>query len=128
MRAKFDSVDEYIASFPPDVRVRLRQIRSTIRKAAPKAEETISYGIPAYKQNGALIYFAAFKEHLSLYPVTSALKAKLERELAPHTNPKQKGTMRFPLAEPLPVALIRRIVRVRVQENAVPRSARVKKK
>jgi len=128
MRPKFENVDEYIASFPPDVRLRLRQIRSTIRKAAPKAEETISYGIPAYMQNGALIYFAAFKEHLSLYPVTSSLKTKLGRELAPHTSPERKGTMRFALEKPLPLGLIRKIVKVRAQENTEPRSARVKKK
>jgi uncharacterized protein YdhG (YjbR/CyaY superfamily) len=127
MRPKFEDVDEYIASFPPDVRARLRQIRSTIRQAAPKAEETISYGIPAYKRNGALIYFAAFKEHLSLYPVTSALKAKLGTELAPHTSPKQKGTMRFPLEKPLPLGLIRKIVKVRVAEN-LGSGPRVKKK
>ena len=127
MRAKFESVDEYIASFPLDVRRRLQQIRGTIQKAAPKAEETISYGIPAYKQNGALIYFAAFKEHISLYPVTSALKAKLGRELSAHTSPERKGTMRFPLEKPLPLGLIRKIAKVRARENAEPH-LRVKKK
>ncbi|HEY7816926.1 MAG TPA: DUF1801 domain-containing protein [Vicinamibacteria bacterium] len=128
MRAKFDSVDEYIASFPPEVRRRLREIRATLRKAAPKAEETISYGIPTLKLNGALIYFAAFKEHISLYPVTSALNAELGEELTPYTNPKRKGTMRFPLAERLPLGLIRRIVKVRKKENLEGSRAIVKKK
>ncbi len=128
MRAKAESVDEYVSWFPEDVRKRLRQIRATVKKAAPKSEETISYGIPAFKLNGALIYFAAFKEHLSLYPVTAALKKTLGKELAPHTNPERKGTMRFPLEKPLPLALIRRIVEVRVRENLGRSSSRVKKR
>jgi uncharacterized protein YdhG (YjbR/CyaY superfamily) len=128
MRAKAETIDEYVSWFPEDVRKRLERIRATVRKAAPKAEETISYGIPAFKLNGALIYFAAFREHISLYPVTSALKKKLGKELAPHTNPERKGTMRFPLDKPLPLALIRKIVKVRAQENLEGSRSRVKKK
>jgi uncharacterized protein YdhG (YjbR/CyaY superfamily) len=127
MREKFHSVDDYIAAFPLEARRRLKQIRAAIRKTASKAEESISYGIPAYKLNGALIYFAAFKDHISLYPVTSALKAKLGKELAPHTSSKRKGTMRFPLEDRLPLGLIRKIVKVRVQEN-LGSGPRVKKK
>ena len=108
-RLKVDSVPEYIAAFPPDVQKVLKRIRSIIRKAAPKAEEKISYGIPAYKLDGAVVYFAAFKSHVSLYPMTAPVKTKFRKELAGYKG--GKGTVQFPLDEPIPYPLIERLVR-----------------
>jgi uncharacterized protein YdhG (YjbR/CyaY superfamily) len=110
------TIDEYIRGFPPDVRGILRRIRSTIRKAAPQAEETISYGIAAFRQNGILVYFAAFQKHIGLYPPVSG-DAALQKALAPYAG--EKGSLRFPLDRPIPYGLIRRIVRHRVKQNLV---------
>ena len=109
------SIDEYIAGFPRDVQPILRRIRETIRNAAPDAEESISYRMPTFKLNGVLIYFAAFKTHIGLYPITPAMKAKFKKEIARYGA--GKGTLRFPLDEPIPYALIGRIAKVRVREN-----------
>jgi uncharacterized protein YdhG (YjbR/CyaY superfamily) len=109
------TVDEYIAGFPKDVQAVLGKIRATIRAAAPKAEESISYRIPAYKMVRPLVYFAGFKEHVSLYPVTAPIKKKFEKELSPYEM--STGTVRFPLGEPIPYPLIGRIVKFMVQEN-----------
>lgn len=106
------SVHQYIAGFPADVQRILKRVRATIRKAAPRAEETISYRIPAYKLNGSpLIYFAAFKSHIGVYPVTRAERAKF-KELAKYKG--GKGTARFPLDKPIPYGLIGRIVKFRM--------------
>jgi uncharacterized protein YdhG (YjbR/CyaY superfamily) len=107
------STDEYIANAPKDVQPMLKKIRATIRETAPNAEETISYGIPSFKVGGARIYFAAFKSHISVYPVTPDVKAKLE-ELSRYKG--GKGTVRFPLDKPIPYALIRRIVKLKIQQ------------
>ena len=109
------SVDEYIAGFPPDVQKILRKIRTTIRKAAPDAEETISYQIPAFKQNGALVYFAAHRAHIGMYPITRTVNEKFSKELSPYAA--GKSTARFPLDEPIPYTLIGKIVRFRVGEK-----------
>src|ERR1017187_4597159 len=116
MAAKdFDSVDEYIASQPEASRAILARVRSTIRKAVPRAEEAISYKIPAYKLDGrAVLYFAGWKRHYSLYPATGRILAAFQDELAPYEV--NKGTIRFPLAEPVPVKLIARIAKFRAQE------------
>ena len=108
------SIDEYIAASRAQVRPILRKIRSTIRSAAPRAEETISYGIPAFRQNGIVVYFAAFQKHIGLYPPVSG-DAALEKALAPYAG--EKGSLRFPLDRPMPYGLIRRIVRQRVKQN-----------
>jgi uncharacterized protein YdhG (YjbR/CyaY superfamily) len=108
------SMDAYIAAFPPDVRAILEHIRLTIRNAAPDAEETISYQIPAFTLNGALVYFAAFKQHIGFYPPVSG-DAKLVKAVAPYAG--EKGNLRFPLDEPIPYRLIERIVKHRVKQN-----------
>lgn len=117
-RANFTSVAEYIASQPTEVRRVLRRVRSAIRKAVPKAEETISYRIPAYKLDGrTVIYFAGWKRHYSVYPATKRLVAAFKDELAPY-EVNDKGTIRFPLTGPVPVTLIEAIARFRAREVA----------
>jgi uncharacterized protein YdhG (YjbR/CyaY superfamily) len=117
------SIDEYIAGFPPSVRQRLQQLRATITKAAPKAEEAISYRMPTFKLEGNLVYFAAFKKHIGFFPRSGAIE-KFERELANYGT--SKATIRFLYDRPIPVALVSRIVKFRVAENL--KRAREKKK
>ena len=117
-KTDFKSVDEYIAAQPKAVQASLRRVRSILRKALPGAEEVISYQIPAYKRDGAtVIYFAGWKEHYSLYPVTARLIAALEADLEPYEL-SHKGTVRFPLAGPIPVRVIERVVKFRAKEAA----------
>jgi len=109
------SVSGYIASQPRGVQPVLRRVRSTIRKAVPQTDEVISYKIPAYKLHGRpVLYFAAWKQHYSLYPATRRVLAAFKDELAPYEV--NKGTIRFPLAKPLPVGLVKRLVKARVAE------------
>ena len=116
-KTHFKSVDHYIASQPEPVQPLLQRIRAIIRRALPKAEETISYQIPAYKLNGkAVIYFAGWKKHYSLYPATARLVAAMPDDLAPYEI--GKGTIRFPLSEPVPAKLVERIARFRAEEVA----------
>jgi uncharacterized protein YdhG (YjbR/CyaY superfamily) len=116
-KADFKSVDEYIASQPEAAQRVLRSVRSAIRKAVPGVEELISYKMPTYKLYGArLIFFAGWKQHYSLYPATERLLAEFKVELAPYKV--NKGTIRFPLSEPVPVNLIERIVKFRAREVA----------
>lgn len=112
------TVDEYIARFPEDVRDILTRIRATIREAAPEAEERIGYQMPAYYLNGPLIYFAAHKRHIGLYP-TPAGTAAFEAELSAYK--RAKGSVQFPLDRPIPYDLIGRLVRLRVAQNAGPK-------
>lgn len=114
-RSTASSIDEYIAEFPPETRKLLEEMRALIRKTAPAATETISYAIPTFDLNGRhLVHFAGFKHHIGFYPVPSAMEAFRE-ELEPYKS--GKGSARFPLGEPLPEDLIRRIVEFRVREN-----------
>lgn len=116
-KTDFKSVDEYIATQPEDVRAILQSIRSTIRKAVPGAEEVISYKIPAYKlPNGFVLWFAGWKQHYSLYPATGQIVEALKADLAPYKI--SKGTIRFPLSEPVPMELIERIAKLRAKEVA----------
>ena len=109
------SVDTYIASFPPEVQAALGTLRATIRKVIPEAEESISYGVPVFKQDGGyVVYFAGWKQHLSLYPILEADEA-LEAELAPYRS--GRGTLRFKLGEPLPTSLIERVVTLLAQQR-----------
>ena len=108
------TVDDYIAGYPENVQRLLQRMRLTIRKAAPKAEERISYSMPAFDQEGILVWFAAFKEHIGFYPKTSAIMA-FEKALSKYEV--AKGTIRFPLDKPLPLDLVTRIVKFRVIEN-----------
>jgi len=114
-KTDFKSVNEYIASKPSDVRPVLKRLRSIIRKAIPAAEEGISYQIPAYKLDGVpVLYFAGWKQHYSLYPASDALAAAFKDELSRYEL--SKGTIRFPLSEPIPVDLIERIAKFRVEQ------------
>lgn len=114
-RTKPNNVDEYIAGFPGDVQKKLEQIRATIKKAAPEAEEAISYAIPAFTLKGRpLVYFAGFKNHVSLYPVPRGIEA-FKKELSAYKG--GKGTVQFPLDKPLPLNLITKIVKFRAKEN-----------
>lgn len=108
------TIDEYIAGFPSDVRSILERIRATVRQAAPEAEETISYRMPAFKQRGILIYFAAFKHHIGIYPPVRG-DEKLQGEIAPYKG--EKGNLKFPLDEPIPYPLIKKIVKSRLKEQ-----------
>ena len=116
-KTDFRSVDEYIASQPEAVRSILERVRSAIRKAVPAAEEVISYKIPTYKlPGGPVLYFAGWKKHYSLYPVTERVVSAVKDELASYEI--NKATIRFPLSEPVPVKLIARIAKFRAQEVA----------
>jgi len=108
------SIDEYIATFSPDVRSILERVRSTVRKAAPGAQETISYRIPTFTQGGVLVHFAAFKSHIGFYPPVRG-DARLEKAISRYAG--EKGNLRFPLDRPIPYALIGRIVKLRVKQN-----------
>jgi uncharacterized protein YdhG (YjbR/CyaY superfamily) len=113
----FRSVDEYIASQPEAARGVLARVRKTIRKAVPGAEEVISYQIPAYKVNGrAVIYFAGWKQHYSVYPATGPLVTAFKNDIARYEV--GKGTIRFPLSEPVPVKLIAAVAKFRAKEVA----------
>jgi len=118
------SLDEYIATFPPDVQAILQKIRTTVAKAIPKAQEKISYRIPAFALDGDVIYFAAFKKHIGVFPPVR--DAKLRKEVARYAGPK--GNLQFPLTERLPYALIGRIAKARAKENAARAAVRRKKK
>lgn len=115
-------VDAYLAQFAPEVRARLQKIRATIRRAAPRAVESIGYGIAAYKLDGPLIYFAGFKAHIGLYPMTVGVKAAFAEQLAIY--PGSTGTVRFPHDRPVPYGLIGKIARFRVAENAARAAAK----
>ena len=108
------SIDEYIASFSPEVRAILERIRLTVKSAAPDAQETISYGMPTFTLNGALVHFAAFKEHIGFYPPVRG-DAKLAKALSIYAG--EKGNLRFPLNQPIPYGLIERLVKLRVEQD-----------
>jgi uncharacterized protein YdhG (YjbR/CyaY superfamily) len=109
------NIDEYIAAFAPEVQAILEKLRSTIRKAAPDATEKISYGMPTFALSGNLIHFAAFKNHIGLFPPVKG-DAKLQAEIAPYKG--EKGNLKFPLDQPIPHALIARIVKFRIKEQS----------
>lgn len=107
-------IDEYVSSFPVEIREVLEQLRATIRKAAPQAEEVISYGMPAFKLKGMLVWFAAHSKHIGFYPRVSAIEA-FEKELSIYK--RAKGSVRFPIGKPLPLGMVSKIVKFRVKEN-----------
>jgi uncharacterized protein YdhG (YjbR/CyaY superfamily) len=122
-KTDFKSVDDYIASQPKAVQVILERVRSTIRKAVPGGEEVISYNIATYKlHTGPVLYFAGWKHHYSLYPGTERVVAAFKDELAPYEI--SKGTIRFPLSQPVPVKLIGRIAKFRAKEVAAREKAK----
>jgi uncharacterized protein YdhG (YjbR/CyaY superfamily) len=116
------TIDEYLDRVPPEFRTLLQRLRKTIQAAAPDAEEVISYRMPAFRQNGMLVYFAAFKDHCSLFGVSDQARRKFSAELKPFEA--GKGTFRFTPGNPLPADLVTRIVKMRVAENAARRSNR----
>lgn len=115
------TIDEYIAGFPPEVQGRLQEMRTAIRAAAPEATEAISYRMPTFKLHGNLVHFAAFKHHIGFYPVPSGLEA-FKEELSAYKG--GKGSVQFPLDQPLPLALVEKIVRFRVAENLAKAAAK----
>jgi uncharacterized protein YdhG (YjbR/CyaY superfamily) len=127
-KTDYKSVDEYIAAQPKDTQPTLRKVQSALRKALPGADEVISYQIAAYKQHGgAVLYFAGWKEHYSLYPATRPLVAAFKNDLAPY-EVNDKGTIRFPLSKPVPVGLIARLAKFRANEEAARMKAKAAKK
>jgi uncharacterized protein YdhG (YjbR/CyaY superfamily) len=121
-RAK--DIDGYISQFPLNVQAILQKVRTTISRAAPEAKETISYLMPAFKQHGILVYFAAWEKHIGMYPPISGNKT-LEKAIARYAGPK--GNLQFPLDEPIPYDLIERIVKLRVRQDSEEAAARRKK-
>ena len=120
---KFKTVDEYLSALPANTKGILKEVRKTIKQAAPQAEELISYNIPAFKLFGGLIWYAAWKEHISLYPRSSRMEAFI-KELSEYEG--SKGTIKFPIDKPIPFDLISKIAKFRVKENL--EEAKVKKK
>ena len=112
-RATPKSIDEYIAGFAPEVRAILEEVRSTVAKAAPDAQETCSYNMPTFTLGGTLVHFAAFKKHIGFFPPVRS-DAKIEKAIAPYAG--EKGNLRFPLDQPIPYELIERIVKHRVKQ------------
>jgi uncharacterized protein YdhG (YjbR/CyaY superfamily) len=110
----YKDIDSYIKAAPKESQPLLKTMRATIKKAAPKAREAISYGIPTYKLNGNLVHFGGFSDHISFFPTSSGVRA-FKKELSGYRT--SKGTVQFPLDQPLPVGLIRKIVTFRVGEN-----------
>jgi uncharacterized protein YdhG (YjbR/CyaY superfamily) len=113
-RQKSKNIDDYISSFPAETQKILEQVRAEIKKTAPDAKETISYGIPTFTLKGNLVHFAAFRNHIGFYPAPSGITAFRE-ELSSYEN--AKGSVKFPIDKPMPLDLIRKIVRFRIGEN-----------
>ena len=123
-RPHYSTIDEYIGDFPEEVQAKLENLRQTIGKAAPGAEEVISYQMPAFKLHGILVYFAAFKNHIGFFPTSTGIEA-FKKELSAYET--SKGTVRLSIDRPLPLALIGRIVRYRVKENLERKAKKAKK-
>jgi uncharacterized protein YdhG (YjbR/CyaY superfamily) len=124
-KAGFQSIDEYIAGFPSDTQALLETVRATIKAAAPGAAERISYGMPAFALHGNLVYFAALKNHIGFYPTGSGIAAFRDQLSGYEVT---KGSVKFPVTEPLPLDLIRRIVEYRVRQNRENAAAKARKK
>jgi uncharacterized protein YdhG (YjbR/CyaY superfamily) len=118
------NIDEYIADFPPDIQAILQKIRTTIRKAAPQAEETIKYQMPTFTLQGNLVHFAAFKKHIGFYPTPTGTK-EFQKELSVYKG--AKGSVQFPLDQPIPFGLISKIVKFRLKENLARADAKGKR-
>ncbi len=115
----FKTVDEYIASFPENIQKILQDLRKVIREAAPQAKEVISYQMPAFKQNGILVWFSAFKNHIGFFPTALGVEAFKEKLTNYETS---KGTIRFPINEPIPFDLVKEIVKYRVNQDATKKT------
>ncbi|MCM3906345.1 MAG: DUF1801 domain-containing protein [Pyrinomonadaceae bacterium] len=119
------TVDDYLAALPEEARATLEKIRKTIKAAAPKATEGISYQIPMYKHHGVLVGFAAFKDHCSLFPGPKAIATYKDELKAYETS---KGTIRFPIGKPLPATLVKKLVKTQIAENEAAFSKKEKKR
>lgn len=115
-RQKYENIDQYIQTFPPHIQTVLQQIRQIIHQAAPQAQEVISYQMPAFKLNGILVWFAAFKNHIGFFPTPDGIEAFKEKLSAYKTS---KGTIQFPLDQPIPYELVKEIVMYRVKRQIV---------
>ena len=124
-KVQFTNIDEYIALFPEEIKEILTNIRKLIKENAPEASEKISYQMPTFFLNGNLIHFAAFKNHIGLYPTPTGIDA-FKEELSKYKG--AKGSVQFPLNQPIPYDLIKRIVRYRVAESTTKAEAKLKKK
>jgi len=124
-QAAAKSIDEYIAGFPLEVQEILEKVRATIRRAAPDAEEAVKYGIPTFTLQGNLVHFGAYQKHIGFYPTPTGLE-EFKEKLSAYEG--SKGTVRFPLDQPIPFDLITRIVEFRVKENLEKAEAKRKKK
>jgi uncharacterized protein YdhG (YjbR/CyaY superfamily) len=122
---KFKTVDEYFSTFPASTQTILKTMRKTVKEAAPDAEELISYNMPAYKLNGILVYYAAYKNHIGFYPTSLGIKA-FQKELSGYLW--AKGSVQFPIDKPLPLTLISKIVKSRVKDNQHEMKPKLKKK
>src|SRR5687768_668108 len=120
-----ENIDQYIASFPKDIQRLLKQMRTTIQKAAPKADEAIKYAIPTFVLNGNLVHFAAFKNHIGFYPAPGGIEA-FKEELSVYEG--SKGAVKFPLDKPLPLKLITQIVKFRAAQNLEKAKPKAKEK
>jgi uncharacterized protein YdhG (YjbR/CyaY superfamily) len=112
---KINTIDEYISGFPKDIQIRLNKIRKVIKESAPQAQEAISYQMPTFKSNGNLVHFAAWKNHIGFYPTPSGTNA-FKKELSKYNL--SKGAIQFPINKPIPLDLVRKIVKFRVKENS----------
>lgn len=124
MNTAITTIDAYIATFPASTQALLQQMRSTITKAAPKAEEAISYGMPTFKLQGNLVHFAGYKNHIGFYPAPSGI-VNFAEDLKKYQT--SKGAIQFPIDEKLPLALVTKIVKFRVKENLAKAAAKSKK-
>lgn len=123
-KTDFKNVDDYIATFPTDMQLLLEQLRSAIKKAAPKAEEGISYQMPAYKYYGMLMFFAGYKSHIGFYPTPSGIE-KFKKELSGYDG--AKGSVQFPIDKPLPLSLVSKMVKFKIKENQSKTAAKTGK-
>ena len=119
------TINEYIADFPESTQLILEELRTTIRKAAPDAQESINYGIPTFILNGNLVHFGGFKSHIGFYPAPSGIEA-FKKELSIYDG--AKGSIKFPIDKPLPLGLITKIVKFRVKENVEKAAKKLKTK
>ena len=119
------NIDEYIERFPEEVQIIMQKLRATIKKAAPGAEEVISYQIPAFKYHGMLVYFAGYKNHIGFYPTSTPMEVFKDRLVNYKTS---KGAIQFPIEKAIPLTLVKDIVKFKINENLEKESAKLKKK
>lgn len=125
MKTKYESVEEYLSSLPSEVKVLMEGLRNTIKKAAPEAEELISYNMPAFKYHGILVYYAAHKNHIGFYPGSSVVTDIFKDDLKNYET--SKGTVQFPFEKAIPLRLVNKIVKYRIKQNFEREKKKIKK-